>query len=43
LSLLLIEGSMVQKEALGRLDAETAVLSFLIEFLTWTQMIRLTL
>ena len=31
LSLLLIKGSMVQKEALGRLDAETAVLSFLME------------
>jgi hypothetical protein len=31
LSLLLIKGSMVRKEALGRLDAETAVLSFLME------------
>jgi hypothetical protein len=30
LSLLLIKGSTVQKEALGRLDAETAVLSFLV-------------
>ena len=31
LSLLLIKGSTVQKEALGRLDAETAVLPFLME------------
>ncbi len=31
LSLLLIKGSMVQKEALGRLNAETAMLPFLME------------
>jgi hypothetical protein len=31
LSLLLIKGSMVQKEALGRLNVKTAMLSFLME------------